>query len=66
MKGVAAPARPAGKLNYRLGFKFAANPVTGTGSMTVPIALSDDSGAGNGPSGPIGSIAEVEAESMNE
>jgi hypothetical protein len=44
-----------------LGEKFARNPVTGTGSMTVPIAtspgrggfgpqlsLSDDSGAGNG------------------
>ncbi|MFM8278094.1 MAG: SpvB/TcaC N-terminal domain-containing protein [Cyanobium sp.] len=47
-----------------LGEKFAANPVTGTGSMTVPIAtspgrsgfgpqlsLSYDSGAGNGPFG---------------
>ena len=45
-----------------MGEKFAANPVTGTGSMTVPIAtspgrsgfgpqlsLSYDSGAGNGP-----------------
>src|SRR5436189_785241 len=45
-----------------IGEKFAANPVTGTGSMTVPIAtspgrsgfgpqlaLSYDSGAGNGP-----------------
>lgn len=44
--------------------KFAANPVTGTGSMTVPLAtspgragfgpqlaLSYDSGAGNGPFG---------------
>src|SRR5947208_346531 len=47
-----------------LGEKFAANPVTGTGSMTVPIAaspgragfgpgltLSYDSAAGNGPFG---------------
>jgi hypothetical protein len=47
-----------------MGEKFAANPVTGTGSMTVPIAvspgrsgfgpqlsLSHDSGAGNGPFG---------------
>jgi hypothetical protein len=47
-----------------IGEKFAANPVTGTGSMTVPIALSPgrsdfgpqlalsyDSGAGNGPFG---------------
>ena len=47
-----------------LGEKFAANPVTGTGSMTVPIAaspgrggfgpklsLSYDSGSGNGPFG---------------
>ena len=47
-----------------IGEKFAANPVTGTGSMTVPIAtspgrsgfgpklsLSCDSGAGNGPFG---------------
>jgi Salmonella virulence plasmid 65kDa B protein len=47
-----------------VGEKFAANPVTGTGSMTVPIAtspgrsgfgpqlaLSYDSGAGNGPYG---------------
>ncbi|MCP4430236.1 MAG: hypothetical protein GY806_04585 [Gammaproteobacteria bacterium] len=47
-----------------LGEKFAANPVTGTGSMTLPIAtssgrsgfgpqlsLSYDSGAGNGPFG---------------
>ena len=45
-----------------MGEKFAANPVTGTGSMTVPIAtspgragfgpqlsLSYDSGSGNGP-----------------
>src|SRR5438045_8686992 len=47
-----------------IGEKFAANPVTGTGSMTVPIAtspgrsdfgpqlsLSYDSGAGNGAFG---------------
>src|SRR5437879_4596856 len=47
-----------------IGEKFAANPVTGTGSMTVPIstsagrsdfapqlALAYDSGAGNGPFG---------------
>lgn len=47
-----------------MGEKFAANPVTGTGSMTVPMAvspgragfapqlsLSYDSGAGNGPFG---------------
>jgi len=46
-----------------IGEKFAANPVTGTASMSVPIAtsasrsdfgpqlaLSYDSGAGNGPS----------------
>src|SRR3954464_8189239 len=47
-----------------IGEKFAANPVTGTGSLTMPIAtssgrsgfgpqlsLSYDSGAGNGPFG---------------
>ncbi len=47
-----------------IGEKFAANPVTGTGSLTIPIAtsagrsgfgpqlmLSYDSGAGNGPFG---------------
>src|SRR5690242_9539035 len=47
-----------------MGEKFAANPVTGTGSMTVPIstspgragfgpqlALAYDSGSGNGPFG---------------
>src|SRR5215510_4396679 len=47
-----------------MGEKFAANPVTGTGSMTVPIATSSgrsgfgpqlsltyDAGAGNGPCG---------------
>ena len=50
-----------------MGEKFAANPVTGTGSMSVPIAtspgragfgpqlaLSYDSGAGNGLFGQIG------------
>lgn len=49
---------------HGIGEKFAANPVTGTGSMTVPIvtspgrsgfdpqlSLSYDSGAGNGPFG---------------
>src|SRR5688500_12367427 len=53
-----------------MGEKFAANPVTGTGSMTVPIAtspgrngfgpqlaLSYDSGAGNGPFGVGWSLA---------
>lgn len=47
-----------------IGEKFAANPVTGTGSMSIPIAvspgrsgfgpqlnLSYDSGSGNGPFG---------------
>src|SRR6266536_3995286 len=47
-----------------IGEKFAANPVTGTGSLTVPVytspgrsgfgpqlSLSYDSGAGNGPFG---------------
>src|SRR5437867_13120508 len=47
-----------------MGEKFATNPVTGTGSMTVPLAtspgrsgfgpqlsLSYDSGSGNGPFG---------------
>src|SRR3954469_12321714 len=47
-----------------IGEKFGANPVTGTGSMTVPVATSPgrsgfgpelsltyDSGAGNGPFG---------------
>src|SRR5262245_54919239 len=47
-----------------IGEKFAANPVTGAGSMTVPIAVSQgrsglapqlalsyDSGSGNGPFG---------------
>src|SRR6266702_1221012 len=65
-----APAAPAislpkgGGAIRGIGEKFAANPVTGTGSMTVPIAaspgrsgfgpqlsLSYDSGAGNGPFG---------------
>src|SRR5271167_4299948 len=49
---------------HGIGEKFAANPVTGTGSLTVPIAtspgrsgfgpqlsLSYDSGSGNGPFG---------------
>ncbi len=55
-----------------IGEKFAANPVTGTGSMTVPIAtspgrsgfgpqlsLSYDSGAGNGPFGFGWSLASL-------
>ena len=65
-----APALPAislpkgGGAIRSLGEKFAANPVTGTGSMSVPIAtspgcsgfglqlaLSYDSGSGNGPFG---------------
>jgi RHS repeat-associated protein len=65
--GVAAPSisLPKGGGAIRgIGEKFGANPVTGTGSMTVPIAtspgrsgfgpqlsLSYDSGAGNGPFG---------------
>src|SRR5882762_9095292 len=65
--GIAAPtiSLPKGGGAIRgIGEKFAANPVTGTGSMTVPIAtspgrsgfgpqlsLSYDSGAGNGPFG---------------
>ena len=65
--GVTAPAitLPKGGGAIRgIGEKFAANPVTGTGSMSVPIAtspgrsgfgpqlaLSYDSGAGNGPFG---------------
>ncbi|MFL9965695.1 SpvB/TcaC N-terminal domain-containing protein [Paraburkholderia sediminicola] len=49
---------------HGIGEKFSANPTTGTGAMTVPIAtspgrggfgpqlsLSYDSGAGNGPFG---------------
>jgi Salmonella virulence plasmid 65kDa B protein len=65
--GVAAPkiALPkGGGALHGIGEKFAANPVTGTGSLTEPIAvspgrarfspllaLSYDSGAGNGPFG---------------
>ena len=65
--GVSAPSitLPKGGGAIRgMGEKFAANPVTGTGSMSVPIAtspgrsgfgpqlsLSYDSGAGNGPFG---------------
>ena len=65
--GVQAPAisLPKGGGAIRgIGEKFGANPVTGTGSMSVPIAtssgrsgfgpqlsLSYDSGAGNGPFG---------------
>jgi Salmonella virulence plasmid 65kDa B protein len=60
---IAAPtiSLPKGGAIRGIGEKFAANPVTGTGSMTVPIAtspgrsgfgpqltLSYDSGAGNG------------------
>jgi RHS repeat-associated protein len=66
----AAPSLPAitlpkgGGAIRGIGEKFAANPVTGTGSITVPIAVSPgrsgfgpqlslayDSGAGNGPFG---------------
>jgi RHS repeat-associated protein len=65
--GVAAPqiALPkGGGALHGIGEKFAANPVTGTGNLSVPIAvspgragfspqlaLSYDSGAGNGPFG---------------
>ena len=65
--GVRPPAIPlpkGGGAIRGIGEKFAANPVTGTGSMSVPIAtspgrssfgpqlsLSYDSGAGNGPFG---------------
>src|SRR5882724_10460088 len=55
--------RGGGAING-IGEKFAANPVTGTGSLTIPLplspgrsgftpglALSYDSGAGNGPYG---------------
>ena len=65
--GVAAPqlSLPKGGGAVRgIGEKFAGNPVTGTGSMSVPIATSPgrsgfgpqlsllyDSGAGNGPFG---------------
>ncbi len=66
-KSVSAPSisLPKGGGAIRgIGEKFAANPVTGTGSMTIPIATSPgrsgfgpqlsltyDSGAGNGPFG---------------
>jgi len=60
-----SPSLPKGGGAIRgIGEKFAVNPVTGTGSLTVPIAaspgrsgfgprlsLSYDSGAGNGPFG---------------
>jgi RHS repeat-associated protein len=63
--GVPTPTLPKGGGAIQgIGEKFAANPVTGTGSMSVPIpasparsgfgpqlALSYDSGAGNGPFG---------------
>src|ERR1700733_9236114 len=65
--GISAPTigLPKGGGAIRgIGEKFAANPVTGTGSMSVPIttspgrsgfgpqlALAYDSGAGNGPFG---------------
>jgi len=68
--GQAGPSAPAislpkgGGAIRGIGEKFAANPVTGTGSMSIPIAtspgrsgfgpqlsLSYDSGAGNGPFG---------------
>src|SRR5882672_250300 len=63
--GLPSISLPKGGGSIRgIGEKFAANPVTGTGSMTVPIAvspgrsgfgpqlaLSYDSGAGNGPFG---------------
>ena len=65
--GVAAPSLSlpkGGGAIKGIGEKFAANPVTGTGSMTIPVAtspgragfgpqlsLSYDSGAGNGPFG---------------
>src|SRR5213596_2995507 len=65
--GVGAPSitLPKGGGAIRgIGEKFGANPVTGTGSLSVPIAvspgrsgfgpqlsLSYDSGAGNGPFG---------------
>ena len=66
-QGVSAPAitlPKGGGAIHGMGEKFAANPVTGTGSMSIPIAtspgrsgfgpqlsLSYDSGAGNGPFG---------------
>src|SRR5499425_2530861 len=58
-----SPPRGGGAIRG-IGEKFAANPVTGTGSMSVPIATSPgrlgfgpqlslayDSGSGNGPFG---------------
>jgi len=66
-QGISAPTitlPKGGGAIHGMGEKFAANPVTGTGSMSVPIAtspgrsgfgpqlsLSYDSGAGNGPFG---------------
>src|SRR5215213_7957918 len=69
-EGEQTPAAPAialpkgGGAIHGIGEKFAANPVTGTGSTSVPIAtspgrsgfgpqlsLSYDAGAGNGPFG---------------
>jgi hypothetical protein len=66
-QGISAPAitlPKGGGAIHGMGEKFAANPVTGTGSMSVPIAtspgrsgfgpqisLSYDSGAGNGSFG---------------
>jgi RHS repeat-associated protein len=63
--GIPAVSLPKGGGAIRgIGEKFAANPVTGTGTLTVPLALSPgrsgfgpqlslsyDSGAGNGPFG---------------
>ncbi|QYU69837.1 hypothetical protein J4558_06845 [Leptolyngbya sp. 15MV] len=63
--GSAPPSLPKGGGAIRgIGEKFSANPVTGTGSMTIPIATSPgradfgpklalayDSGSGNGPFG---------------
>jgi hypothetical protein len=65
--GVSAPSitlPKGGGAISGIGEKFAANPVTGTGSMTVPVftspgrsgfgpqlSLSYDSGAGSGPFG---------------
>jgi hypothetical protein len=66
-QGVSAPVitlPKGGGAIHGIGEKFAANPVTGTGSMSIPIAISPgrsgfgpqlslsyDSGAGNGPFG---------------
>lgn len=65
--GISAPTitlPKGGGAIHGMGEKFAANPVTGTGSMSIPIATSPgrsgfgpqlslayDSGAGNGPFG---------------